>query len=143
MKRKEKQSTKTEVQRFRIRKYSVGTISVLTAIFFIANGHVSEASKLDHEQESNNGNNITTINSNKDNAMNSNQDKQAPSENNFKLKSSNAPEAFSQQSSEISPVSQKDLVKQKAPTIQDAPTEKQDTTIEKIIELIKAMVKSN
>ncbi|MEB6291290.1 YSIRK-type signal peptide-containing protein [Staphylococcus xylosus] len=131
MKRKEKQSTKTEVQRFRIRKYSVGTISVLTAIFFIANGHVSEASKLDHEQESNNGNNITMINSNKDNAMNSNQDKQAPSDNNFKLKSSNAPEAFSQQSSEISPVSQKDLVKQKAPTIQDAPTEKQDTTIEK------------
>ena len=131
MKRKEKQSTKTEVQRFRIRKYSVGTISVLTAIFFIANGHVSEASKLDHEQESNNGNNITMINSNKDNAMNSNQDKQAPSDNNFKLKSSNAPEAFSQQSSEISPLSQKDLVKQKAPTIQDAPTEKQDTTIEK------------
>ncbi|WP_426443657.1 YSIRK-targeted triacylglycerol lipase [Staphylococcus xylosus] len=132
MKRKEKQSTKTEVQRFRIRKYSVGTISVLTVIFFIANGHVSEASKLDNEQESNNGNNITTINSNKDNAMNSNQDKQAPSDNNFKLESSNAPEAFSQQLSEISPVSHKDLVKQKSPTIQDAPTEKQDTTIEKI-----------
>ncbi|WP_326009662.1 YSIRK-targeted triacylglycerol lipase [Staphylococcus xylosus] len=131
MKRKEKQSTKTEVQRFRIRKYSVGTISVLTVIFFIANGHVSEASKLDNEQESNNGNNITTINSNKDNAMNSNQDKQAPSDNNFKLESSNAPEAFSQQLSEISPVSHKDLVKQKSPTIQDAPTEKQDTTIEK------------
>ncbi|MEB6202832.1 YSIRK-targeted triacylglycerol lipase [Staphylococcus xylosus] len=131
MKRKEKQSTKTEVQRFRIRKYSVGTISVLTVIFFIANGHVSEASKLDNEQESNNGNNITTINSNKDNAMNSNQDKQAPSDNNFKLESSNAPEAFSQQLSEISSVSHKDLVKQKSPTIQDAPTEKQDTTIEK------------
>ncbi|RIM95219.1 YSIRK-type signal peptide-containing protein [Staphylococcus xylosus] len=131
MKRKEKQSTKTEVQRFRIRKYSVGTISVLTVIFFIANGHVSEASKLDNEQESNNGNNITTINSNKDNAMNSNQDKQAPSDNNFKLESSNAPEAFSQQLSEISPVSHKDLVKQKSPTIQDGPTEKQDTTIEK------------
>lgn len=95
MKRKEKQSTKTEVQRFSIRKYSVGTISVLTATFFIANGHVSEASKLDHEQESNNGNNIITINSNKDNAMNSNQDKQDPSDNNFKLESSNASEAFS------------------------------------------------
>ncbi|MGW7889078.1 YSIRK-targeted triacylglycerol lipase [Staphylococcus xylosus] len=131
MKRKEKQSTKTEVQRFSIRKYSVGTISVLTATFFIANGHVSEASKLDHEQESNNGNNITTINSNKDNAMNSNQDKQDPSDNNFKLESSNASEAFSQQSTEISPVSHNDLVKQKSPTIQDAPTEKQDTTIEK------------
>ncbi|MGW7965566.1 YSIRK-targeted triacylglycerol lipase [Staphylococcus xylosus] len=131
MKRKEKQSTKTEVQRFSIRKYSVGTISVLTATFFIANGHVSEASKLDHEQESNNGNNITTINSNKDNAMNSNQDKQHPSDNNFKLESSNASEAFSQQSTEISPVSHNDLVKQKSPTIQDAPTEKQDTTIEK------------
>ncbi|WP_436937490.1 YSIRK-targeted triacylglycerol lipase [Staphylococcus xylosus] len=131
MKRKEKQSTKTEVQRFSIRKYSVGTISVLTATFFIANGHVSEASKLDHEQESNNGNNIITINSNKDNAMNSNQDKQDPSDNNFKLESSNASEAFSQQSTEISPVSHNDLVKQKSPTIQDAPTEKQDTTIEK------------
>ncbi|MBG3874518.1 YSIRK-type signal peptide-containing protein [Staphylococcus xylosus] len=33
IKRKEKQSTKTEVQRFSIRKYSVGTISVLTATF--------------------------------------------------------------------------------------------------------------
>ncbi|SCU00036.1 lipase precursor [Staphylococcus xylosus] len=131
MKRKEKQSTKTDVQRFSIRKYSVGTISVLTATFFIASGHVSEASKLDHEQESNNGNNITTINSNKDNAMNSNQDKQVSSENNFKLESSNASEAFSQQSSEISPVSHNDLVKQKLSTIKDAPTEKQDTTIEK------------
>ncbi len=62
------------------------------------------------------------INSNKDNAMNSNQDKQAPSDNNFKLKSSNAPEAFSQQSSEISRITE-GLSKTKAPTIQDAPTE--------------------
>ncbi len=131
MKRNEKQSTKTEVQRFSIRKYSVGTVSVLAATFFIASGHVSEASELKHAQESNNGNNITTINSNKDNALNSNQDKQDPSDNNFKLESSNASEAFSQQSTEISPVSHNDLVKQKAPTIQYAPTEKQDTTIEK------------
>ncbi|WP_390614514.1 YSIRK-targeted triacylglycerol lipase [Staphylococcus xylosus] len=58
-------------------------------------------------------------------------DKQDPSDNNFKLESSNASEAFSQQSTEISPVSHNDLVKQKSPTIQDAPTEKQDTTIEK------------
>ncbi|MDW8544990.1 lipase-like domain-containing protein [Staphylococcus pseudoxylosus] len=131
MKRNEKKSTKTEVQRFSIRKYSVGTVSVLAATFFIASGHVSEASELNHAQESNNGNNITTINADKDNDLNSNQVKQAPSENNFKLESSNASEALSQQSSEISPASHNDLVKQKAPTIQDAPTVKENTTTEK------------
>ncbi|RQM83649.1 hypothetical protein CO206_09140 [Staphylococcus xylosus] len=131
MKRNEKQSTKTEVQRFSIRKYSVGTVSVLAATFFIASGHASEASELNHAQESNNGNNITTINADKDNDLNSNQVKQAPSENNFKLESSNASEALSQQSSEISPASHNDLVKQKAPTIQDAPTVKENTTTEK------------
>ena len=131
MKRNEKQSTKTEVQRFSIRKYSVGTVSVLAATFFIASGHISEASELNHAQESNNGKNITTINYDKDNTLNSNQDKQASSENNFKLESSNASEELSQQSSEISPTSHNDLVKQKAPTIQEAPTEKENTTIEK------------
>ncbi|PTI59197.1 triacylglycerol lipase [Staphylococcus xylosus] len=131
MKRNEKQSTKTEVQRFSIRKYSVGTVSVLAATFFIASGHVSEASELNHAQESNNGNNNTTINADKDNTLNSNQVKQVPSEDNFKLESSNASEALSQQSSEISPASHNDLVKQKAPTIQDAPTMKENTTTEK------------
>lgn len=131
MKRNEKQSTKTEVQRFSIRKYSVGTVSVLAATFFIASGHVSEASELNHAQESNNGNNNTTINAYKDNTLNSNQVKQVPSEDNFKLESSNASEALSQQSSEISPASHNDLVKQKAPTIQDAPTMKENTTTEK------------
>ncbi|WP_426432758.1 YSIRK-targeted triacylglycerol lipase [Staphylococcus xylosus] len=131
MKRNEKQSTKTEVQRFSIRKYSVGTVSVLAATFFIASGHISEASELNHAQESNNEKNITTINYDKDNTLNSNQDKQASSENNFKLESSNASEELSQQSSEISPTSHNDLVKQKAPTIQEAPTEKENTTIEK------------
>ncbi|PTI46156.1 hypothetical protein BU120_02205 [Staphylococcus xylosus] len=131
MKRNEKQSTKTEVQRFSIRKYSVGTVSVLAATFFIASGHVSEVSELNHAQESNNGNNNTTINADKDNTLNSNQVKQVPSEDNFKLESSNASEALSQQSSEISPASHNDLVKQKAPTIQDAPTMKENTTTEK------------
>ncbi|MEN3089342.1 MAG: YSIRK-type signal peptide-containing protein [Staphylococcus pseudoxylosus] len=131
MKRNEKQSTKTEVQRFSIRKYSVGTVSVLAATFFIASGHVSEASELNHAQESNNGNNNTTINADKDNTLNSNQVKQVPSEDNFKLESSNASETLSQQSSEISPASHNDLVKQKAPTIQDAPTMKENTTTEK------------
>ncbi|MEB6060685.1 YSIRK-type signal peptide-containing protein [Staphylococcus pseudoxylosus] len=131
MKRNEKQSTKTEVQRFSIRKYSVGTVSVLAATFFIASGHVSEASELNHAQESNNGNNNTTINADKDNTLNSNQVKQVPSEDNFKLEPSNASEALSQQSSEISPASHNDLVKQKAPTIQDAPTMKENTTTEK------------
>ncbi|WP_436950967.1 YSIRK-targeted triacylglycerol lipase [Staphylococcus shinii] len=104
MKRKEKQSTKTEVQRFSIRKYSVGTVSVLAATFFIASGHVSEASELNHTQ-GNANNNIPTVNSDIDNGTSSNKEKQVPSENN--------------------------LVKQTEPTVQDTPTEKKDTNIEK------------
>ncbi|WP_426704310.1 YSIRK-targeted triacylglycerol lipase [Staphylococcus shinii] len=130
MKRKEKQSTKTEVQRFSIRKYSVGTVSVLAATFFIASGHVSEASELNHTQENAN-NNIPTVNSDIANGTSSNKEKQVPSENNFKLESSNTPEELSQQSSETSPASQNDLVKQTEPIVQDAPTEKKDTNIEK------------
>ncbi|MGK3149016.1 YSIRK-type signal peptide-containing protein [Staphylococcus shinii] len=130
MKRKEKQSTKTEVQRFSIRKYSVGTVSVLAATFFIASGHVSEASELNHTQENAN-NNIPTVNSDIANGTSSNKEKQVPSENNFKLESSNTPEELSQQSSETSPASHNDLVKQTEPIVQDAPTEKKDTNIEK------------
>ncbi|RIN06770.1 YSIRK-type signal peptide-containing protein [Staphylococcus shinii] len=130
MKRKEKQSTKTEVQRFSIRKYSVGTVSVLAATFFIASGHVSEASELNHTQENAN-NNIPTVNSDIANGTSSNKEKQVPSENNFKLESSNTPEELSQQSSETFPASHNDLVKQTEPIVQDAPTEKKDTNIEK------------
>ncbi|WP_039067295.1 YSIRK-targeted triacylglycerol lipase [Staphylococcus shinii] len=130
MKRKEKQSTKTEVQRFSIRKYSVGTVSVLAATFFIASGHVSEASELNHTQENAN-NNIPTVNSDIANGTSSNKEKQVPSENNFKLESSNTPEELSQQSSETSPASHNDLVKQTEPIVQDALTEKKDTNIEK------------
>ncbi|WP_437750785.1 YSIRK-targeted triacylglycerol lipase [Staphylococcus shinii] len=130
MKKKEKQSTKTEVQRFSIRKYSVGTVSVLAATFFIASGHVSEASELNHTQENAN-NNIPTVNSDIANGTSSNKEKQVPSENNFKLESSNTPEELSQQSSETSPASHNDLVKQTEPIVQDAPTEKKDTNIEK------------
>ncbi|WP_158256227.1 YSIRK-targeted triacylglycerol lipase, partial [Staphylococcus xylosus] len=90
----------------------------------------SEASELNHTQENAN-NNIPTVNSDIANGTSSNKEKQVPSENNFKLESSNTPEELSQQSSETSPASHNDLVKQTEPIVQDAPTEKKDTNIEK------------
>ena len=141
MKRKEKESTKTEVQRFSIRKYSAGTVSVLAATFFIASGHVSEASELNHTQ-GNANNNIPTVNSDIDNGTSSNKEKQVPSENNFKLESSNTPEELSQQSSETSPASHNDLVKQTELIVQDAPTEKKTQILKKIIVLTKPRIKN-